>query len=131
MRLSGSSILKFFQHDYPVRVCVCVCVCVRARGHMRAQLCLTLCDSMDCNLGVSSVHGIFQTRRLEWRPLFSPVSLPDPGVEPCLLVSCIARQSSPLHCLGNPCDFPVGVHKTLFGSLWPMDSYCICAGKCQ
>ena len=25
MRLSGSSILKFFQHDYPVRVCVCVC----------------------------------------------------------------------------------------------------------
>ena len=27
------------------------------------QLCLTLCDPMNCS---SSVHGIFQTRILEW-----------------------------------------------------------------
>ena len=31
-----------------------------------AQSCLTLCDPMDCSLPVSSVHGIFQTRVLEW-----------------------------------------------------------------
>jgi len=31
-----------------------------------AQLCLTLCDPMDCSLLDSSVHGIFQTRVLEW-----------------------------------------------------------------
>ena len=31
-----------------------------------AQLCTTLCDSMDCSLPGSSVHGIFQTRVLEW-----------------------------------------------------------------
>ena len=30
------------------------------------QWCLTLCDSMDCRLADSSVHGIFQTRVLEW-----------------------------------------------------------------
>ena len=30
------------------------------------QLCPTLCDPMDCNLSGSSVHGIFQARRLEW-----------------------------------------------------------------
>ena len=31
-----------------------------------AQLCLTLSDLMDCSLPGSSVHGIFQTRVLEW-----------------------------------------------------------------
>ena len=30
------------------------------------QLCLTLCDPMDCRLPGSSVHGIFQARVLEW-----------------------------------------------------------------
>ena len=32
---------------------------------LRAQLCLTLCDPMDCSLPGSSVHGIFQGRILE------------------------------------------------------------------
>ena len=31
-----------------------------------AQLCLTLCDPMDCSLPGSSVHGIFQAKVLEW-----------------------------------------------------------------
>ena len=31
-----------------------------------AQSCLTLCDPMDCSLPVTSVHGIFQARILEW-----------------------------------------------------------------
>ena len=31
-----------------------------------AQLCLTLCDPMDCSLSGSSIHGIFQARVLEW-----------------------------------------------------------------
>ena len=31
-----------------------------------AQLCLTLCDPMDCSPPGSSVHGIFQARILEW-----------------------------------------------------------------
>ena len=30
------------------------------------QSCPTLCDPMDCNLQVSSVHGILQARILEW-----------------------------------------------------------------
>ena len=41
-------------------VCVCVCVCVVA------QLFPTLCDSMDCSLPGSSVHGIFWARILDW-----------------------------------------------------------------
>ena len=31
-----------------------------------AQLCLTLCDPMDCSLPGFTVHGIFQARILEW-----------------------------------------------------------------
>ena len=31
-----------------------------------AQSCPTLCDSMDCSLPGSSIHGIFQARILEW-----------------------------------------------------------------
>ena len=30
------------------------------------QLCLTLCDPVDCSLPGSSVHGVFQARILEW-----------------------------------------------------------------
>ena len=30
------------------------------------QLCLTLCDPMDCSPPGSSVHGILQARTLEW-----------------------------------------------------------------
>ena len=32
----------------------------------RPQLCLTLCDPMDCSLPGSYVHGILQARILEW-----------------------------------------------------------------
>ena len=31
-----------------------------------SQLCLTLCDTLDCSLPRSPVHGIFQARILEW-----------------------------------------------------------------
>ena len=30
------------------------------------QSCLTLCNSMDCSLRGSSIHGISQARVLEW-----------------------------------------------------------------
>ena len=39
---------------WEIRVCMC------------AQLCLPLCNPMDCTPPGSSVHGIFQARKLEW-----------------------------------------------------------------
>ena len=39
---------------------MCMCVCVHA------QLCPTLCNTMDRSPPGSSVHGIFQARILEW-----------------------------------------------------------------
>ena len=53
-----------------------------------AQLCLTLCNPMDCSPPGSSVHGISQARILEWVvPFPSLGDLPDPGIEPISLAS--------------------------------------------
>ena len=41
-----------------------------------AQLCLSLCDPMDCGLPGSSVHGILQARILEWVAISSPRASP-------------------------------------------------------
>ena len=41
-------------------------LCLRKSESEVTQLCLTLCHPMDCSLPRSSVHGIFQTRVLEW-----------------------------------------------------------------
>ena len=38
-----------------------MCVCAKS-----LRLCQTLCDSMECSLPGSSVHGILQARILEW-----------------------------------------------------------------
>ena len=46
-----------------------------------AQLCLTFCDPMDCSPLGFSVHGILQTRILEFIAFPSPGDLSDPGIE--------------------------------------------------
>ena len=46
-----------------------------------AQLCPTLCDSMDLSPPGFSVHGILQARVLEWVAI-SPGDLPNPGIKP-------------------------------------------------
>ena len=40
-----------------------------------AQLCPTLSEPMDCSLSVSSIHGIFQARVLEWGAILEVVKL--------------------------------------------------------
>ena len=44
------------------------------------QLCLTLCDPMDCSPPGSCVHGILQARILAWVAI-SPGDLPDLRIE--------------------------------------------------
>ena len=56
-QLSPSScILWIISRLFRIPVCVCVLV---------AQLCLTLCNPMDCGLPGSSIHGILQAKMLE------------------------------------------------------------------
>ena len=60
---------------------------------MRAQLCLTLCDPMDCSPPGSSVHGILQARILEWVVIsFSRGSYLPKDQTHVFCVSCIGRQ---------------------------------------
>ena len=54
--------------DYKCNVEIQMCLTMRC-VHMHVQSlqsCLTLCDSMDCNLPGSSIHGILHARILEW-----------------------------------------------------------------
>ena len=62
--------------------------------HLVTQLCLSLCNPMDCSLPGSSVHGILQVRILEWVAVyFSRWIFWTRGSNPHLLqVSCIGRQ---------------------------------------
>ena len=57
-----------------------VCMCATL-----LQLCLTLCDPMDCSPPGSSVHGILQD--LSGLPCPPPGYLPNPGMEPMFLMS--------------------------------------------
>ena len=68
------------------------------------HLCLILCNTMDCSLPGSSVHGILQARILEW------VAIPSPGYLPIskdqIWISCTAGglftvwATREAHCLG-------------------------------
>ena len=56
-----------------------------------AQLCLTLCDPMDCSPPGSSVHGTFQVRILEWVAISSSRGYSWPrDWTPVSCISCIA-----------------------------------------
>ena len=54
-------------------------VCMHAKPF---QSCPILCDPLNHTLPSSSVHGILQTRILEWvQPSPSPGNLPNPGIK--------------------------------------------------
>ena len=63
-----------------------MCVCAKS-----LQLCLTLCDPMDCSLPGSSVHGIFQASTLEWITISSSRGSSQPRAQ--THVSCILFSS--------------------------------------
>ena len=52
----------------------------RGRHKVPTQLCLTLCNPVDCSPPGSSVHGISQARMLEWVAIPPPGDLPNPGI---------------------------------------------------
>ena len=57
------------------------------------QLCLTLCDPMDCSPPGSSVHGISQARVLEWVAISSSKGSSELRNRTCVsYVSCIGRR---------------------------------------
>ena len=68
------------------RIDMCWFVCVHA------QSCLTLCDTMDCSLPGSSVHGVSQARIPVWVAVSSSRGSARPRDWNCVSrVSCIGR----------------------------------------
>ena len=64
-----------------------------------AQLCLTLCDPMDCSPSGSSIHGIFQARILEWVVISFSRGSSQP--RDWTQVSCIASRFFTVWATGN------------------------------
>ena len=48
---------------------------------LATQLCLTVCDPMDCSPPDSSIHGILQARIREWVAIPFSGDLPDSGID--------------------------------------------------
>ena len=81
------------------------------------HLCPSLCDPMDCSLPGSSVHGIFQTRILEWVAVPTSRGSSQPRDQTCTFcVSCIAGGFFIAESLGKP---PNGSEQPLFSSSLP------------
>ena len=68
------------------------------------QLCLVLCNPIDCDLPGSSVHGIFPARIMEWVSIPPPEDLSNPGAKPPspMSTSCIAGRFFTTESPGNP-----------------------------
>ena len=81
-------------------------VALYLRGAVCAQLCLRLCDPMDCSLPGSSVHGVSQVTRLEWVAISCSRGMSQPrGHSHISWVSCIAGQIPyHQHHLGSPTE---------------------------
>ena len=69
---------------------------------LASQLCLTLCDHIDCSLPGSSVRGALQARILEL-PVPSSADLPDEGIKPrspaLQAVSLQLTREAPTYCI--------------------------------
>ena len=74
------------------------CVCAKS-----LQSCPTLCDSVDCSLSGSSVHGILQARILQWVAMPSSRGSSRPRDWTCVFyISCIEAGSLSLALPGKP-----------------------------
>ena len=62
-------------------------MCVHAQS---LQLCLNICDPMDCSPPGSSVHGILQTRILKWVAMLSSRGSSQPNDQMSLMSPALA-----------------------------------------
>ena len=69
-----------------------------------AQLCLTLCDLMDCSPPGSSAHGILQQEYWSGLSFLSPGDLPNPRIKPAS--PALQADPLPLTQQGSPMNFP-------------------------
>ena len=75
VNISGK-IIRGYSHCHEHQILLGVCMCVKL-----LQLCLTMCNPMDCSLSGSSLHEILQARILEWVAMPFSGALPDPWIK--------------------------------------------------
>ena len=104
-----------------LRVVTFIHTCMRAK---LLQLCLTLCDPMDCSLPGSSVHGLSRQAYCSGLPCPSPGHISDPGIEPKSLMSAsLAGSSLPLALPGKPIYLYIEIYVLVMScSLWDLSS---------
>ena len=90
-----SNILLWTFHCFGIKL---VCVCV-----LFAQSCPTLCDSMDCSLPGSPIHGIFPAKILAWVAMPSSKGPSQPRDQTHIFcLSCTAARHFTTVPLGSP-----------------------------
>ena len=63
------------------------CVLIHMCACVHAQLCLTLCNPLDCDPPGSSLHGILQARTLEWAAISFSKGSSQPRDQTCVSLS--------------------------------------------
>ena len=115
--------------DYPGKntgvCCHFLLQCMKVKGESEvAQTCPTLSYPMDCSLTVSSVHGIFQARVLEWGAIAFSREMTYIPPNLCIILLKFSRK----YILENWCfssqSLQIGVHrgKQLICILWKKES---------
>ena len=83
-----------------------------------AQLCPTLCNTMDCSPPGSSVRGVSRARILEWVAISFSMGLPTQGLNPRLWHWQV--DSLPLSHQGNPVIRELQIKRTMEYSQTPI-----------
>ena len=123
-----SDSLKFFRRPFLQGFNHRVCTALMRHVNEWAQLCLTLCDPVDCSPSGSSVHGILQERILEWVAIFPPGESSWPRVWTQIsCISCIGRRNLYCYaiCEARSWDIALG-YKIKIGR-----KYSECSDSCQ
>ena len=79
------------------------CFSIRKEEVLVSQLCLTLCDPLDCSPLGSSVHGILQARILEWVAMLSSRGSSRPRDQ--IQVSCISSLAGGFFTTSTTCEY--------------------------
>ena len=86
----------------------CPCAMIPCCCYLVAQLCLTLCDPVDCSPPGSSVHGVSQARILEWFAIYFCRGTSRP--RDWTRVSCLASRHFTPEPPGKPSTLPYNIH---------------------
>ena len=98
-------------------------MCVHAQS---LQLCLNICDPMDCSPPGSSVHGILQTRILKWVAMLSSRGSSQPNDQMSLMSPALAGRFFTTSTTWEATYTHTHIH-TLFTSRYTVSLLDVCA----